>query len=137
LQHVIEKVWTLVNDLFRFKDGEAPTKETRHLTFGLLIALCQSPLDKSGAMRAKLFTFVKAHDNPQDILPRFNLLQSLTDNGKDLSYFEERIGPLLHDWMADRQIRNIPVAQFMSFLVNVIKFNYTFLDHDILNEIIR
>lgn len=39
-------------------------------------------------MRAKLFAFVKGHDNPEDILPRFHLLQSLTANGKDVSYFE-------------------------------------------------
>lgn len=119
------------------KDGQYPSKETRHATFDLLVALCQSPLDKSGAMRAKLFTFVKSHDNPEDIYPRFRLLQSLTNNGKDVSYFEERVGPLLHDWMAQRQTGSIPIVQFMSFLVNIIKFNYTFVDQDNLFEIIQ
>ncbi len=88
---MIEKIWTLINDLFRNDgSGSSVSKETRHLTFNLVISLCQSPLDKTGAMRAKLFVFVKSHDNPEDILPRFQLLQSLTNNGKDVSYFEDR-----------------------------------------------
>lgn len=133
---MVEKIWTLTEDLFRpaaSKEG----KEGKHAAFELLIALCESPAEKSGAMRAKILVFLKSHENPEDFPQRFRLLQSLTRNGKDFSYFEDRIGPLLHDWVEKRLVGGIPVVDFMSFLVNVIKFNYNFVDQDILFEIIQ
>lgn len=112
-------------------------KETRHLILGLLTTVCQSQLEKSGFLRAKFFTFIKGHNVPEDILPRFHFLQTLTENGRDVSYFDERIGPFLLEWMSDRQTKAIPVIEFMSFLVNIIKFNQSFLDQDILMGIIQ
>lgn len=117
VQYVIEKIWTLVNDLFKTKDGQSPSKEARHLTFDLMTALVQAQMEKTGVIRAKLFVFIKGHENPEDIYKKFQLLQSLTMNGKDLEYFEERLGPLLHDWIFHKQIGNIPMIAFLGFVV--------------------
>ncbi|XP_035706694.1 tuberin isoform X3 [Folsomia candida] len=102
-----------------------------------MTALVQAQMEKTGVIRAKLFVFIKGHENPEDIYKKFQLLQSLTMNGKDLEYFEERLGPLLHDWIFHKQIGNIPMIAFLGFVVNVIKYNNTFLDQDILSEIIQ
>jgi tuberous sclerosis protein 2 len=138
LQHTIEKIWTLVHDLLKPEVSPSKaSKEARHCILTLLSTLCQSQLEKSGALRAKFFTFIKAHNVPEDILPRFQFLKSLTENGRDVSYFDEKIGPFLLEWMSDRQTSAIPVSEFMSFLVNIIKFNQSFLDDDILMGIIQ
>lgn len=42
-------------------------------------------------MRAHFFRVIKMHEIPDDLVPRFELLQALTDNGKDARYFEEEV----------------------------------------------
>ena len=66
------------------------------------------------------------------------LLQSLTENGKDILHLEERMGPFLLQWM--------PIvtggdgkrgAEFLSLLVNVIKFNSAYIDENIVSGLIE
>lgn len=42
-------------------------------------------------MRAQFFRVIKQHDHPEDTTYRFDLLTTLTYNGKDLLYFEEEV----------------------------------------------
>jgi len=136
LQHTIEKIWSLVQDLLRH--GDPSGKEGRHVVLALLTSLCSSQVEKSGALRAKFFVVIRGHNILEDILPRFGFLKALTENGRDVSYFDEKIGPFLLEWMSDRNTNKvIPVSEFMSFLVNIIKFNQSFLDDDILMGIIQ
>ena len=69
---------------------------------------------------------------------RLELLQSLTENGKDILHLEERMGPFLLDWMpivtAGDGKRG---AEFLSLLVNVIKFNSAYIDEDIISGFVQ
>jgi tuberous sclerosis protein 2 len=67
---------------------------------------------------------------------RFELLQSLTDNGKDILYFEEEVGPFLLQWMpavtgVDR------TKEFLSMIVNVIKYNAAYVDEDVISSLVQ
>lgn len=66
------------------------------------------------------------------------MLQSLTENGKDIIHLEERIGPLLLDWMPTvTGIDGKRGAEFLSLLVNVIKFNSACIDADIISSLVQ
>ena len=112
-------------------------KETRHLILALFACISKNQVEKNGAIRAKFFAFIQAHDIPEDYGPRFEFLKALTDNGKDVSDFNEKIGPFLLGWMPNSQNVFLNTRDFMSFLVNVIKFNQSFLDTEILDGIIQ
>ncbi|XP_012271509.1 tuberin isoform X2 [Orussus abietinus] len=130
-----EKLWNLVQDLL----GREVLKEHRHVTLNFLRCLVQGQYTKlSSLMRVKFFMVVKEHEIPEDIGPRLELLQSLTENGKDIQHLEERIGPFLLDWM--------PIvtggdgkrgAEFLSLLVNVIKFNSAYIDEDVISGLVQ
>jgi hypothetical protein len=67
---------------------------------------------------------------------RFELLQSLTENGKDIRYFEEEVGPFLLRWMA-AVIGVARTKEFLSMLVNVIKFNAAYVDEDVISGLVQ
>jgi hypothetical protein len=67
---------------------------------------------------------------------RFELLQSLTENGKDILYFEEEVGPFLLHWMA-AVIGVSRTKEFLSMLVNVIKFNAAYVDEDVISGLVQ
>jgi len=88
-------------------------------------------------IRSKFFAFIQAHDNSEDALPRFEFLRALTENGRDVSSFDEKIGPFILTCMPHTSKGQVSTKDFMSFLVNVIKFTQSFLDSDVLEGIIQ
>ncbi|KAG7209739.1 hypothetical protein KM043_011368 [Ampulex compressa] len=130
-----ERLWNLVQDLL----GKDVPREHRHVTLNFLRCLVQGQYTKlSSLMRVKFFMVVKDHDFPEDIGPRLELLQSLTENGKDILHLEERMGPFLLEWMptvtgGDGKRG----AEFLSLLVNVIKFNSAYIDEDIISGLVQ
>lgn len=66
------------------------------------------------------------------------MLQSLTENGKDIVHLEEKIGPFLLEWMPIvTQTDGKKGAEFLSLLVNVIKFNSAYIDDDIISGLVQ
>ncbi|XP_015113598.1 tuberin [Diachasma alloeum] len=130
-----ERLWSLVEDLL---NKDVP-REHRHIALNFLCCLVQGQYTKlSSLMRVKFFKVVKDHDIIEDISPRLELLQKLTDNGKDILHLEEKMGPFLLEWM--------PIvtggdgkrgAEFLSLLVNVIKYNSAYIDEDIISGLVQ
>jgi tuberous sclerosis protein 2 len=133
LQYTIEKLWTLLKDLLKPEES----RETRHLILSLFTCICKNQMEKNGVIRAKFFAFIQSHDIPEDSGPRFEFLKALTENGRDVSYFDEKIGDFLLSWMPNSQNRFVNTGECMLFIVNVIKFNQSFLDSDVLDGIIQ
>ncbi|KAF7385574.1 hypothetical protein HZH68_014004 [Vespula germanica] len=130
-----ERLWNLVQDLL----GKDIPREHRHVTLNFLKCLVQGQYSKlSSLMRVKFFMVVKDHNIPEDIGPRLELLQSLTENGKDILHLEERMGPFLLEWLPtvtnDDGKRG---AEFLSLLVNIIKFNSAYIDEHIISGLIQ
>ncbi|ODM95090.1 Tuberin, partial [Orchesella cincta] len=129
----LQTLWVTTNDLFSHPDAS-----TRHAIFSTFTTLIQFQFEKAGVLRARVFTFVKGHGKVEDTQQRFQLLKALTKNGRDATYFEEKMGIFLHTWMIDaRLIKAIPVQDFMEMLTNLVKFNCSFLDDDVLGGIIQ
>lgn len=121
-----------MNDLLK---PEAP-KEARHAVIRLFSVLCQYQ-QINAYLRGKFFSFIKSHEIIDDTIPRFEFLKALTDNGKDVTYFDERIGVFILRWIATTDIATARTNELMKFLNNLIKFNQSFLDQEVLNGIIQ
>lgn len=65
--------------------------EIRHAAFGFFKQLVKGQSERLGLLRAHFFRVVKEYNHPEDITERFELFQTLTDNGKDILYFEEEV----------------------------------------------
>lgn len=128
----IEKLWSCLQDLIQ---SDQP-KESRHLVFWFLQRLLQGQFDHLGIMRAHFFRVIKQHDHPEDTNERFELLNILTVNGKDLFYFEEEVGPFLLSWMPNVSMAG-KIQDFLTLLVNVIKFNAAYIDEEVLNGLVQ
>ncbi|XP_046387021.1 tuberin [Ischnura elegans] len=123
----IERLWILLQDLLK----RDVSKEHRHIAFGFFRCLVQGQYEKLGMMRAQFFRIIKTHDIPEDANPRLDLLQSLTENGKDIQYFEEEIAPFLLHWMP--AIAGTPrTNDFLLVLVNLIKYNAAYVDEEVI-----
>lgn len=87
-------------------------------------------------MRAHFFRVIQDHDVPEDIANRLDLLKTLTDNGKNITYFEESIGSFLLMWIPAIVQAGI-TEPFLEIVVNVIKFNAAHLDKSIVVGIVQ
>lgn len=130
--HAIEAAWDAVKDLL---NPSNPT-EARHLTLQFLTVMISGQFNRLGILRAHFFSVVVNHKIPEDITPRLELLRALSDNGKDISYFEERTGHFLLSWMPEVMQKGRMIF-FMPLLINVIHYNSSFLDEDIISGIVR
>ncbi|XP_008551643.1 tuberin [Microplitis demolitor] len=130
-----EKFWNLVKDLL---NKDVP-KEHRHTVLTFLSCLVQGQYSRlSSLMRVKFFKVVQDHEIPEDIGPRLELLQRLTDNGKDIVHLEEKVGGFLLKWMPTVTYGDEKRgAEFLSLLVNVIKYNSAYIDEDIVSGLVQ
>ncbi|XP_049853714.1 tuberin isoform X1 [Schistocerca gregaria] len=128
----IEKLWLDVKDLL----SQDIPKEHRHATFYFIRSLVQGQYDKLGMMRVHFFRIVKEHNIPEDTVVRFELLQSLTDNGKDILYFEEEIPRFMLEWMS--VFTSIgKTHEFLSIMINIIKYNSAYVDEPIVIGLVQ
>lgn len=110
--------------------------ELRHQTFSFLQNLIDGQKDRLGLMRAHFFRVIKQHNNSEDIIPRFELFKSLTDNGKDICYFEEEVGPFLLQWLPYVTSAGKP-EQYLEMLIRVTKFNASYLEDYVVTGFIQ
>ncbi|KAL1116001.1 hypothetical protein AAG570_005496 [Ranatra chinensis] len=130
--NAIAKLWYLLEDLV----APGNPKENRHVVFSFCRALIQGQYERLGMMRAQFFKFIKNHDVEEDIGPRLELLQSLTDHGRDILYLEEEMALFLLDWMptvidAGRE------QDFLQILINVIKYNTAYVDEELVASFVQ
>ncbi|KAJ9583770.1 hypothetical protein L9F63_021894, partial [Diploptera punctata] len=125
-ENAIEKLWGCLQDLLQ----RDVAKEHRHLAYSFFRCLVQGQYEKLGLMRAQIFRIIKTYDVPEDVIP------SLTDNGKDILYFEEEVGPFLLYWMP--AVTGVArTKEFLSMFVNVIKFNAAYIDEDVIAGVVQ
>ncbi|XP_032221463.2 tuberin-like isoform X2 [Nematostella vectensis] len=130
--HAIEAAWMAVKDLL------LPTQpqDARHVTLYFLSVIVTSQYDRLKILRAHFFKVIENHKIVDDLIPRLNLLKALSNNGKDILYFEEQIGVFLLSWMSE-VIQQGRLDCFMPLMINVIHYNSSYLDEDVAAGIIR
>lgn len=130
----VERVWAATRDLL-----DEPSAASRHAALALLRALAEGQGERLGAMRTVLLAYLRASHPPpapEDAPPRFRLLHALTDSGKNISCVEEQIGPFLVDWLPQVQPPAL-LVDFLQLVTNVVKFNASSLDEEIVHGIVE
>ncbi|XP_062133679.1 tuberin isoform X1 [Drosophila sulfurigaster albostrigata] len=132
LQTSITKLWHLTNDLI------VPNKpaETRQIALSFYKRLIHTQYKSLTLMREKFFLVIQNHEAREDLRHLLKLLITLTENGKDITNFEEKIGKFMLHWMPDVKEAH-QLSPYLDMLINLIKFNAAHLDKDILVGIVE
>lgn len=87
LQTSITNLWQLTNDLI------VPNKpaETRQITLSFYKRLIFTQYKNLTIMREKFFLVIQNHEAHEDLRHLLELLDTLTENGKDITNFEEKV----------------------------------------------
>lgn len=128
----IKKLWELTKDLI----VHHKPAEQRQTALSFYQKLIQGQYESLMIMRGHFFRVIQNHDVPEDIVHRLELLKTLTDNGKNITYFEESIGAFMLQWIA--QIVEAGITDsYLEVLVNIIKFNAAYLEKQVVVGIIQ
>ncbi|XP_036326268.1 tuberin-like [Rhagoletis pomonella] len=128
----ITELWTLTKDLI------IPNKpaECRQTALTFYKRLIQTQYKNLNLLRHHFFYVIQNHEVPEDLKHRLELLDTLTDNGKDIQNFEEKIGKFMLQWIpAITEARLL--RPYLDILGNIIKFNASLLDKDIVVGIVQ
>ncbi|CAH1986295.1 unnamed protein product [Acanthoscelides obtectus] len=128
----IEKLWKAIEDLF----GNEHTTEIRNAAFLFTQYLIRGQYERMKLLRAHFFRFIKSHNHPEDVRQRFELLNTLTCNGKDITHFDEEIGCFLLSWVPDIT-RTGKLEEYLNLIDNMIKFNASYLSDEIITGFIH
>ncbi|KAH8270153.1 hypothetical protein KR018_004871, partial [Drosophila ironensis] len=128
----ITTLWNLTNDLI------VPNKpaETRQTALSFYKRLIHTQYKNLTLMREKFFLVIQNHEAREDLRHLLELLDTLTDTGKDITNFEEKIGKFMLLWITAIKEANL-LSPYLNILVNLIKFNAAHLDKDILVGIVQ
>ncbi|XP_053607543.1 tuberin isoform X2 [Plodia interpunctella] len=134
----VQKLWSLTRDLL--EDSSAESRQTAlGLQRAVLEAADAAPADELTIMRTIYLRFLReTHPNhpPEDTQLRFKFLHTLTNTGKNIKCFEEEIGSFLLEWLPQVQEPAL-VEEFLQLVINVVKFNATYLDEEIVHAFVN
>ncbi|XP_068632224.1 tuberin isoform X2 [Battus philenor] len=130
----VERIWSCTRDLLEDSNTEA-----RHAVLCLLRRIAEGQEGHLLIMRTTLFHYLRhthATHSPEDTQLRFKLLYTLTNSGKNINCFEEQIGSFLLEWLSQIQ-QPSQIIEFLQLIINVVKFNATYLDEEIVHGIVN
>ncbi|XP_017861847.1 PREDICTED: tuberin [Drosophila arizonae] len=128
----ITNLWQLTNDLI------VPNKpaETRQITLSFYKRLIFTQYKNLTIMREKFFLVIQNHEAHEDLPHLLELLDTLTENGKDITNFEEKIGKFMLHWIPAITDADL-LRPYLQMMINLIKFNAAHLDKDVLVGIVQ
>lgn len=128
----VQLLWQWTKDLIV---GNKST-EQRHVALNFYCKLIQGQYDNLKMMRAQFFRVIVSHEEPEDIEYRLEMLKSLTENGKNIQYFEKEIGSFLVQWIP--QIDQVGyITQLLDLIINLVKYNAASLEKNFLVGIVN
>ncbi|XP_055383497.1 tuberin [Condylostylus longicornis] len=125
------KLWELTKDLI----VDNKSTEHRQITLTFYKKLIQGQYANLSLMREHFFLVIQKHEVMEDLRHRLDLLIALTENGKDITNFEEKIGKLMLQW-APLMIGEL-MEPYLEVLENIVKFNAAHLDNEIIVGIVN
>ncbi|XP_028417406.1 tuberin-like [Dendronephthya gigantea] len=131
-EHAVEALWLAVKDLL---PAENPP-DIRHVTLQFLTSLVTGQYSNLKLLRAHFFTVIENHDIPEDLTQRLEFLKALSADGKDIVFFEERIGPFLLSLMSAVMFGG-KLDVFLPLLRNFIRYNSSYLDDDVVFGLVK
>eukprot|EP00795_Rhopilema_esculentum_P009264 gene9264-16954_t len=130
-EHAAEAVWSEISDMLQ---PTVPT-DARQTTLKFLVCLITGQFQWLGMLRAQFLRLIENHDVKEDLNCRIELLRALTDNGKDVSYCEH-FGPFLLRF-SRQALTGDRTVEYLYFLINLVHYNSSFLEKDIITELVE
>ncbi|KAK6169153.1 hypothetical protein SNE40_020258 [Patella caerulea] len=131
-ENAVEALLNATSDLLK----PHSTNENRQTALYFMQSLLQGQLNTLGILRGHFFHIIDNLSSPDDLQFRFELFRILSENGKNLHDFEDETGEFLLKWMPD--ILSLGrISDYLSLLINVIKFNAAYLDEDIVSSLVQ
>lgn len=87
-------------------------------------------------MRAHFFRLIQNHEIPEDITIRLDLLNKLTENGKDIQNLEAEVPKFMIKWLPQINEAKL-MASYLEIFVNLIKYNTAYVDKEIIIAIVH
>ncbi|XP_058457517.1 tuberin isoform X2 [Malaya genurostris] len=131
-EDAVQLLWQLTKDLIV---GNKSTDQ-RHVALSFYCKLIQGQYDNLKLMRAQFFRVIVTHEEPEDIAYRLEMLTRLTENGKNIQYFEKEIGSFLIQWIPQIDQAGL-IVPLLDLIVNLVKYNAASLDKIFLVGIIN
>ncbi|GFY56311.1 tuberin [Trichonephila inaurata madagascariensis] len=128
----VEAICVHIQDLLNVNQST----ETRHIVFQFYCGLIHGQLGNLTIMRSYFFKLILLHNLPDDLMPRFDMLKALSDNGKTITNFEEEMGPFLLSLFLDF-VAVGKEADLLALFTNVIKFNAAYLDDNVIEGFVK
>ncbi|XP_039262240.2 tuberin-like isoform X1 [Styela clava] len=126
---VIKKLWIETKDLLQPKMNQ----EVRLFELEFVRSIVKGQYRRLGMLRAMFFQTLQEHNIPEDGSAIIQTFETLSDNGKDVEFFDQEVGPLLLHWLATMR-GNVTL---LSLLVNIIKYNSSYLDQEFIVKILE
>ncbi|XP_059607432.1 tuberin [Phlebotomus argentipes] len=128
----LKKLWELTSDLIVANRPQ----EQRQTAFAFYRKLISTQFPNLHLMRAQFFRVIQNHAVPEDIGYRLELLRALTEDGKDISYFEAEIGRFMVQWCQAIMDARL-METYLDILINIIKYNAAYLDNEVTVGIVK
>jgi tuberous sclerosis protein 2 len=110
--------------------------DQRHLVLNFYGKLIQGQYKELSIMRAHFFRLIENHEIPEDITIRLELLNKLTENGKDIQNLETEIPKFMIKWIPQICEAKL-MAAYLEIFVNLIKYNTAYVDKGIIIAIVH
>ncbi|RXG55233.1 Tuberin [Armadillidium vulgare] len=125
----IERIWGEVKDLLNLNNPS----EVRHAVINLFSTIAYTT-EKLGMRRVYFFQYIVDSYQQEDPGQLFNFFQYLINDGRDVEYIEEDIGPFLTKWLPNLIAHSAVSA--IDLATNVLKFNAAHIDDNFIHEIV-
>lgn len=126
----------LIFETIDLLDEDKPA-EVRHAIWRFYKCLVRGQSEKLYDLRYKFLQLVKIHSiHDEDIPWRLDLMFALTDDGKNIEYCQNEIGVFMVNWF-DKIIAASKLTDFLKLLTNLIKYNASSFEHDVVSDIIK
>lgn len=84
-------------------------------------------------MREFFFNFIRDHNVEEDLQMRVDMMVALSENGKQISTFEEKIGQFMLDLAPSILLGPTTlIHEYLDLLSNIIQYNASHLESEIL-----
>ncbi|XP_053685229.1 tuberin isoform X2 [Sabethes cyaneus] len=131
-ENAVQQLWQLTKDLIVANKST----EQRHAALSFYCKLIQGQYDNLKLMRAQFFRVIVSHEEPEDIPYRLEMLKSLTENGKNIQYFEKEIGSFLVQWIPQIDQAGL-IIPLLDLIVNLVKYNAASLEKNFLVGVVN
>lgn len=109
----------------------------RHITYRFYQKLVQCQYEDLSMTRVHFFRVIEVNDNLEDFQCQFDLLKTLTDNGKNIKDIDDVIGDFISNRLLSKIVDTKQNKDILIMINNIIVYNAAYLDQIIIERITK